>query len=272
MNFKKKLILITMSALLSDYAIAESNIDVVTTISVGPMNIQVDIDETFTSNNGAPFDKDYRNITTSANTPATEIGVTILDDNLYYGLSMLITGQTVARLDVNTFDNNDIGNEFKSESTQQVVSKSSYSLYSGYSFTDNYSFYGGLTFSSSGFGDRVFIDEFGPYVGGRYTLKYSPTILLNFDLSLSVVNTEITLDDKISSVDHTIKSTTGSYSLSTTWLKALDRGRSFFIRLKIANLKIEGSETVKNNIGTTTGTATISGNKLETSINLGMGF
>jgi hypothetical protein len=79
------------------------------------------------------------------------------------------------------------------------------------------------------------------------------------------------LNDKVSTLEHTIISTNRAISVSAAWLKALDRGRSFFIRLKFIDLVLAGSTSVRG-IGGGTGTAIIDGSQFSTNLSLGMGF
>ena len=72
---------------------------------------------------------------------------------------------------------------------------------------------------------------------------------------------------------HDINADTTGFSYALTWLKSLDRGRSFFIRLKVKDFKIDsGSTGVQDALGNFVGTATISGTQRLTSLNFGMAF
>ncbi|MFV1984988.1 MAG: hypothetical protein ACC657_15680, partial [Thiohalomonadales bacterium] len=250
-------------------AIAKNNIDVLTTISVGAINMDLNIYETFTANWGT-FDGDTRDISIKSNIPAAELGVTVLANKFYYGFNVLITGQSVAHYNLSSFDRSN--NTTTNTSSQEVTSRSSYSIYTGYSFQDNISLYGGLSFGTGGYGQEVFIDEFGPFIGGRYTFRFGATSNLNFDLSYSFINTETTIrNEDYVSAQYTVTSTNSALSFSTTWLKALDRGRSFFVKLKLINLALDGSTNVEATAGGT-GIVTISGNQILMSLSLGMGF
>ncbi|MFV2061234.1 MAG: hypothetical protein ACC653_11175 [Gammaproteobacteria bacterium] len=251
---------------------AENNVDVITTISVGATNIALEINEKYSSSS-VTFDGDTRNLSTNPKMPGAEIGVTVLSDKFHYGFTMLITGQSVARFDNNAFDVST--NTTSSTSSQEVTSRSSYSLYLGYTLVDNFSLYGGAAFGIGSYGDEVSIDEFGPFAGARYSIRFGSTSSLNFDLSYSLVDTEVTLrDTDYTGGQHTVKSTNDGLSLSASWLKALDRGRSFFVRLKIVDLSLEGSSSIEATpaAGGGIGTATISGSQVITSLSLGTGF
>ncbi len=264
---KQQLVAIAFSAALSMAVSAESRVDVITTIAVGTINMQLDITETF--DGGANFSGDNRTLSINPKIPSAEIGVTVLDDTLYYGFTMQITGQSVARFDKVTFDSSVPISS--SSSSQEVTSRTAYSVYSGYTITDSNTIYGGVTFGTGSYGNEVFIDEFGPFIGSSYALRFSSNTSLNFDLSISVVNIEATLNDTSPRLEHTITSTNRAMSYSATWLKALDRGRSFFVRLKIIDLVLDGSGTVTD-ISNSVGTATIKGSQVSTYLSLGMGF
>ncbi len=264
---KQQLIAFVLGFGFSMTVAADNRVDVITTIAVGTINMQLDIVETF--DGGANFSGDNRTLSINPKIPSAEIGVTVLDDNIYYGFTMQITGQSVARFDKVTFDSS--VPTTNSSSSQEVTSRTAYSVYTGYALTDSNSIYGGVTFGTGSYGNEVFIDEFGPFIGSSYALRFSSNSSLNFDLSLSMVNIEATLNDTSPRLEHTITTTNRAISYSATWLKALDRGRSFFVRLKIIDLVLDGSGTVSD-ISNSVGTATIKGSQVSTFLSLGMGF
>lgn len=272
-NRNKRVLILVLTLFFSASIFAENNVDVVTTISVGIIDMQLDINENYTSTLGT-FDGDTRKISINPQTPGAEIGVTVLDRDLYYGFTMLLTGQSVARYDLHFFDKDQ--NSVSLTNSQEVTSRTSFSIYSGYTFTDSMSLYGGATFGTGSYGDEVNIDEFGPFIGGRYALQFGATSSLNFDLSYSFIDTEVTIRDvNYVGSEHTIKSNNGALSLSATWLKALDRGRSFFIKFNVVDLDLKGSTGIESTTGIVTdrlGTATINGSQLLTRLSLGMGF
>lgn len=263
---------VVFGVLLSNSANAENNVDVVTTISVGTINMRLDINEVYNNNaNSGLFNNDTRKININTKTPGAEIGVTVLDSKLYYGFTMLLTGQSVARYNISTFDVSQT--LATSTSSQEITSRTSYSLFSGYGLSDQVNLYGGVTFGIGSYGREVNIDEYGPFVGGRYTFRFGATSSLNFDLALLLSTTETTLrDTDYKDGQHTIAATNTSLSYSATWLRALDRGRSFFVRLKIIDLALKGSTSIDATNGDGIGTATISGNQVLAQLSLGMGF
>ncbi len=266
-KIQQPLIIFLLSLVSPIMSYADDDVDVITIISVGTINMQLDVNERYTVGSGS-FGGDTRKLSSNPKISAIEVGVTVLDGSFYYGFNTLATGQSVARYDVDVFDSS--ASTITTTNTQEVISRTFNSAYTGYSFQDNLSLYGGLTFGTGNYGDEVFIDEFGPFVGGRYAINLSATSTINLELSLSLVNTEITFKD-LGFDPYTIKSTDRSMSYSATWLRALDRGRSFFVRFKIIDLELSGNTGITQT-GGGSGTATIDGSQILTMLSLGMGF
>ncbi|VAW96241.1 hypothetical protein MNBD_GAMMA22-1264 [hydrothermal vent metagenome] len=267
MKTRPVFLIFLLSLFISKTSFADEDVDVITIISVGTINMQLDINERYSVGSGI-FGGDTRKLASNPKIAATEVGVTVLDGAFYYGFNTLATGQSVARYDVESFDSS--ASAITLTNSQEVISRTFNSAYSGYSFKDNISLYAGLTFGSGNYGDELFIDEFGPFLGGRYAFNLSATSTISLELSLALVNTEITFTDP-GFDPYTIKSTDRSISYSATWLRALDRGRSFFVKLKIIDLELNGSSAVTQTAGGA-GTATINGSQILTMLSLGMGF
>jgi len=268
----KYILILLLGILFTGNIFAGENLDVVTTISVGTVNMQLDIAEIYTSDTSI-FDGDTRNMSINPTTPGTEIGLTVLDNNLYYGFIMFITGLSVAEFNISSFDVSN--NSSKLTSNQEITSRTSYSIYAGYSLLDVFSLYGGLSFGTASYGREVNIDEFGPFIGGRYALRFGSTSSFNFDLSYSFIETDVVLrDENFIGDQHTVSYNNNGLSFSITWLKALDRGRSFVVKANIMTLELKGSTAVeaKSTNGGGTGTATIDGTQDIARISLGMGF
>jgi len=265
---QKQAVFTVLGIILSSNSFADNNVDVITTVSVAALNMQLDIFETYVATVGGTFGGNTREISINPKMSATEVSVTILNDNFYYGFSTMATGQSVARYNLITFDKQ--GNSVTATNSQEVTSKTSNNIFVGYSIKDNISLYGGLTYGTGNYGDEIFIDELGPFIGGRYALQLTVVSSINFDFSFSTINTETTFKDTGFN-PYTIKATDTALSYSATWLRALNRGRSFFVRLKIASLSLRGDGVVEE-IGGKKGTATLKGTQILTSLNLGMGF
>ncbi len=264
-KLKRWIVITALSIFCSEIVYAENDVDVITIISVGAMNMQLDLQENYSSTTGNPNGA-TRDIKSNPKISGTEVGVTVLYNKFYYGFTTLSTGQAVARFDVNSTTSGPL----ITTNSQEVISRTSNSLYTGYSYTDNIGFYGGLTYGTGNYGDEIFIDEFGPFIGGRYAINLSSTSTVNLELSTSLVNTETTFNDPGFN-PYSVKATNLAFSYSATWLRALDRGRSFFVKLKIIDLALSGSAGYQENAGKK-GNVTIDGSQLITSMSLGMGF
>ena len=72
---------------------------------------------------------------------------------------------------------------------------------------------------------------------------------------------------------HNLDTSSAGVSGSMTWVKSLDRGRSFFVRLKLNSFAIkEKSIAVVDTANTRTGTATVTGTQKLVGLNFGMAF
>jgi len=263
-KIKQRMVFAGLSLLLSNISYAENDVDVITIISVGAMYMQLNISESYSSALGSS-NGDTRKHSSTPKISGTEVGVTVLDDKFYYGFTTLATGQSVSLYEVAATG------FFASRNSQEVISRTSNSVYTGYLLGDNIGLYGGLTYGTGNYGDEIFIDEFGPFIGGRYSINLSSTSTINLETSISLVSTETTFNDlKLSS--YTVKSTDRALSFSATWLRALDRGRSFFVKLKVIDLALSGSADYTETVGAATGSVTINGSQVITSLSLGMGF
>jgi len=196
-----------------------------------------------------------------------EAGVTMLDHEFYYGFSTLITGQTISE---HSSDFYSVSAGSSTSVFQQSSSYSTYNLFLGYSIMDNLSIYGGLTSSASNMGDRIVLDGSGPFVGVRSGYQLGVSSSLTFDLSYVSAETEITSTSSFTPDGYKANTDTKGLSYSLTWLRFLDRGRSFFVRFKVIDMDHEGSGIVT---GTTVdGVVSLDASQKITSISFGMGF
>ena len=94
----------------------------------------------------------------------------------------------------------------------------------------------------------------------------------------STLDTKLVLKDddflnKKNPDGHSFDTNTVGFGYSLTYLKSLDRGRSFFVRLKLVDLDLKKvSGAVANADNTQVGTATLNGNQQITNLSLGMAF
>jgi len=249
----------------SGAVLAEDNLDVVTTVTVNIINIDLDLTDTIS--NGTVKRK-----TTSPDLQGIDIGVSLIDGKMYYGFSAQSTGRAVADY------SEDVSGTVTESS--QLNSRSAFNFYAGYRMFQDSSFYLGYTKGTSSFGDQLSFDEAGPFIGARHTFRLGAKSSISLDASYSNLETNIFLKDddyrntgSNNEDGHNIDADTTGFSYSATWLKSLDRGRSFFIRLKVKDFDIEsGSTGVQNANASFVGTATITGSQRITSLNFGVAF
>lgn len=239
---------------------AKSEVDVVTTVSVAVINADLNISEVIKHSGGTAT----RIKTSKPEIQGAEVGVTLIDDKYYYGFNTQITGQSVSKF-------NDI-QDGTSNISSDLNTRSSFNVFAGYSAFENGSLYLGLTKGTSSYGDKVSTKEVGPFIGGRYAFRPGASSSLTFDMAYSKLGTSFELKDDTyknpgNPDGHNISTDATGFSYSLTWLKSLDRGRSFFVRLKQVNLGIKSGST-----NVTNGVATISGHQNMTSLNFGMAF
>ena len=266
MNYKFKKLLVIILFCFS-VNVSAKNIDVVTSISVSLMNMDLNLKENIPHSGGGTSTRD-KNI--KPELQGTEISVSIIDDKNYYGFSTKVMGQTVA----NYTDNIDGTITPSSE----VNSRSSFNIFTGYSFANNLSVYGGYTKGTSSYGDKVNFSENGPFLGGRYALRLSPSSSFTFDMSYTILETGLVIKDDVytngnGDDGHNLTTSSTGLSASLTWVKSLDRGRSFFVRLKLNDFAIkEKSIAVVDTTNSRTGTATVNGSQKLVGLNFGMAF
>lgn len=267
MNTKNIKLLATMLLCFSGTTFAESNIDVITTISAGITNFEYDLHEEIVS---IPLNAEYTigdstSLEFAPKLQHTEIGITLIDDNLYYGFSALITGQALSE-DRRTVTTNAAGTSEFLELMDSTYS--TYNLLLGYAISENFSAYAGLTSSSGNIGDIVALAADGPFIGARYGYRINSSSSLSLDVSYSSIDTEFAFRN-IFNTGYKSNADTEGFSYALTWVKSLDRGRSFFIRLKLINLESQGHGRFRH--------AGLASTKLDaeqkiTSFSVGMGF
>lgn len=265
MNYKLEKILVVVLFCFSINVSAKNNIDVVTSISVSLMNMDLNLKETIPHSGGGTSTRD-KNI--KPELQGTEISVSVIDDRNYYGFSTQVMGQTVA----NYTDNIDGTNTPSSETN----TRSSFDLFTGYTFVNNLGMYAGYTKGTSSYGDKVNFSYDGPFFGGRYGFRISPSSSFTFDLSYTILNTGLVIkDDTYTNGNgddgHNLTTSSTGFSGSLTWVKSLDRGRSFFVRLKVNDFKLK-EKSIAVVGGGNTGTATVTGHQKLVGLNFGMAF
>ncbi len=266
MNSKLEKILVVVLFCFSINVSAKNNIDVVSSISVSLMNMDLNLKENIPHSGGGTSTRD-KNI--KPELQGTEISVSVLDDKNYYGFSTQVMGQTVAK-----YTDNIDGTITPSS---EVSSLTSFNIFTGYSFENHVSIYAGLTKGTSSYGDKVKLAYTGPFIGSRYALRLSPTSSVTFDLSYTVLNTGLVIkDDDYTNGNgddgHNLDTSSAGVSGSMTWVKSLDRGRSFFVRLKLNNFAIKEKSIAVDRTAGGTGTATVTGTQKLVGLNFGMAF
>ena len=249
---------------LSSTVIAKNDLDIVTSVTVNMINMELDITDTISL--GAVKRKK-----TSPELQGIDIGVSVLADKLYYGFTTQTTGRSVA-----DYTENNTGSITESS---QINDRSSFSVFAGYHLYDNGSVYLGLSKGTSTYGDQLSFDEDGPFIGARYSFRLGATSSITFDASYSNLQTSIFLKDddyfnagSNNTDGHNIDTDTTGFSYSLTWIKSLDRGRSFFIRLKAKDFDVESGSASIVDGASNLGTATITGSQKLTSLNFGVAF
>ena len=262
--------------------------DIVTTIAVSSMNIDTKLSDQLTISddfvtNGKISHKRRSEIDTSG----AEIGITVIEDSFYYGFTTLLTGQSASDYSSRYVQNHpDFGNRDLKVSNPENVSITSYSAYAGTRVGDNMRVYGGFTTGKTNAGEEYFIDESGPFIGAQYVYQIDGSTTVTLDLSYSNLSSDIDLKDSedndeeldesyVSSGNqdgYSVDADTTGYSFSVTWLRGLDRGRSYYFRFKAVDLDIEGGSVSITGPENATGRANVSGSKTMASLILGMGF
>ena len=254
----------------SGAALAESEVDVLTTVSVGTVDMDLEISESLIFPNDTSINRN-KTRTARSKGQGAEIGVTVIDHKFYYGFTTQLKGQTVTDIKIDT-----TGFNSGQDSSEEIISRSSYSAYAGYSISDNVSLYAGITSGASSFGDEVILDDDGPFIGAKYVIRLGSYSSLTFDLSYSNLTTELTVkDDDLLAEEYASDIDTQGLSYSATWLRSLDRGRSFFVRLKVIEFSFDGSLPVIDQAAASInpdGSVTFDGSQTLTSLSLGMGF
>ena len=267
MNFKLEKLL-TVILLCFSANVSANNIDVVTSISVSLMNMDLNLKENIPYS-GAGTGTDTRDKNIKPELQGTEVSVSVIDDKNYYGFSTQVMGQTVAN-----YTDNYSGTITPSS---EVNTRSSFNLFTGYSFENGLSSYIGYTKGTSSYGDKVKFSESGPFLGGRYALRVSSSSSFTFDVSYTVLKTGLVIkDDDYTNGNgddgHNLDTSSRGVSGSMTWVKSLDRGRSFFVRLKLNDFTIkEKSIPVVRTLGGS-GTATVTGKQKLFGLSFGMAF
>lgn len=263
-NFEKSLVIILLC--FSVNVSAKNNIDVVTSISVSLMNMDLNLKENIPHSGGGTSTRDKK---IKPQLQGTEISVSMIDDKNYYGFSTQVMGQTVA-----DYTDNIDGTITPSS---EVNTRSTFNIFTGYSFVNNLSAYAGFTKGTSSYGDKINFEETGPFLGGRYGFRLSSSSSLTFDVSYSALNTKLVIKDddytnNNSEDGHDLSTTSTAYSGALTWVKSLDRGRSFFVRLKLKEFTLKEKSIAVDRTAGGTGTATVTGSQKLVGLNFGMAF
>ena len=258
--------------------------DIVTTISVSTMNIDTKLNDSLTiSDDFVTNGKISHKRRSEVDTSGAEIGITVIEDSFYFGFTTLLTGESASDYSSRYIQNHpDTGNRDLQVSNPENVSITSYSAYAGTRVGDNMRVYGGYTTGKTNAGEEYFTEDSGPFLGAQYIHQIDGSTTLTFDLSYSNLSSDIDLKDSedndesyVSSGNqdgYSIDADTTGYSFSVTWLRGLDRGRSYYFRLKAVDLDIDGGSVAITGPENATGRARVSGSKTMTSLILGMGF
>lgn len=257
----------------SGVIVAQSDVDVVTTITAGVTNVEYDLFEIVTTTNSALGITFYAgnskvNIYNSS-IQFAEIGVTLLDWPLYYGFTTLIAGQAIS--DRQLISNTGFNNIFTATPIdKQSSTYSTYNIFAGYAVMDSLSIYGGLTSNTTNIGSAYVFKGQGPFIGMRYAYQLSANSSLTFDFSYLSGETDFATTEDEFGLGYSADLNSQGFSYSLTWLRSLDRGRTFFIRLKLTDMEFDGTGTTSDGFGT--GEVRIDGNQSFTRVSFGMGF
>jgi hypothetical protein len=263
---------------LSLSAIAET--DVVTTIGVGPLNIDTDLQDRISFRDDLTAAGSVKNTrSSSVNSSAAEVGVTVVNEGFYMGFTTMLVGQSASDYSNHYVQVHPTLDADEMAANPETMSVTSYSGYLGKSLGDSLRIYGGYTTGKNNAGEEFFFEESGPFLGAQYVVPISGGAL-TLDLSYSLLSADIDLKDfgeqyfSAGNQDgYSISADAKGFSYSVTWLKSLDRGRSFFMRLKLVDLSIDnGSVAVTGEDNNAIGTATVEGSKQIMTLILGMGF
>jgi len=264
MTIIKKYIIASLFCLLPASVIAKSKVDIITTVSVNLINMDMSVTDNISID-------DAKQKQTRPDLQGIEVGLTLIDADMYYGFSTQATGQSVA----------DYTESIPGTTTPstQLNNRSAFNMFAGYRISDKFSVYLGLTKGTSSFGDQMNFNETGPFVGARYAYRINATSSLTFDASYSSLTTDIFLKDEDflnlgsnNEDGHDVSTDSEGFSYSVTWIRSLDRGRSFFIRLKVQDFELQTVDTDIENLISTPGISTVSGDQKITSVNFGVAF
>ena len=93
---KNNIVAIVMFVSLSPEALAKSNVDVITTVSVDSMQLDLSLSESISYKEGGVNKTATRIKKTKPEIQGASVGVTVTNNKLYYGFSTQITGKRVA--------------------------------------------------------------------------------------------------------------------------------------------------------------------------------
>lgn len=226
-----------------------SDIDVITSISNTVTFSEFEIQETALTISGvigsATGDIQYREASVVTN--GADVGVTVIDGLYFYGFTSFINGQGLSDYEIDTFD---AGTSVYSDdivNTRVPMSRSSYSLIIGWSITDEFAGYLGFTSGNSSYGDRVDMDDSGGFFGARFIQRLSLKTSLSYNVAYTILFSQMEMNgDELfdNSKSYSLNADAQGLSFSATWLRSLDRARSFFLRFKISSMEYEALANV----------------------------
>lgn len=269
---KKKyqyLIIVPAVLITSNVSFAEDDIQVVTNLSVDITSFDIKINETFNNSGNPTWDGSTETRSISTESASSTLGVNVLIGDFNFGLTALITGSEPAVIEGTTVLAN---GSTTSNSVNAAISRTSYNILAGYRFSDSWSAYGGYILASTQVGDTFTFDDNGFFLGAKYILRTGASSSLTFNAAYSLTDSSIDLQNNSLLNNYRIEGDADAISLGVTWLYSLDRGRSFYIRLKHSILELDGTQSgVSPAIGAS-GDVNVTSEQTYTTFSLGMGF
>lgn len=265
----KDLLLIGLLACVVNTAVAKQDIQVVTNISVDVSNIDIKVKESFSNSGNATWDGSTEKRTIKSGSASSTLGVSVIKGKLSVGLTTLISGTEPSEIEGKT---SLAGGSSRSNVVDATISRTSYSLLAGYSFHDDWSAYGGYTFSATQVGSTFTFEDNGIFLGAKHYYRIGASNSLVFNAAYSISSSSIELKNNSLLNNYQIEGDSQGISLGATWLYSLDRGRSFYVRVKYTKFEFDDTKNGVSPALSTTGDVAVDATQTYTTLSLGMGF
>lgn len=246
-----------------------NDIQIVTNVSVDVTSFDIQVDESFGGSGSATWDNSIESRSISNVSASSTLGVNIIKGDMSYGMTALISGSEPAGIEGRTRFG---GGSSTKNSVDSVINRTSYSFLSGYRLNNNYSAYAGYTFQTTQSGSTFTFEDNGVFIGAKYGMRTSASSSLTFNAAYSLTASAIEVKNNSLLGDYQMDGNANAYSLGATWLYSLDRGRSFYFRVKHSVLQLDGRKNGVSPALNVSGSVKVTAEQAYTTFSLGMGF